>query len=82
MTGIQLSCRAWLSARGILQGSGSDAEHIEAIDEGLLASLLLVLQQLPSLITSAPKMDLTSRVREALTQVRLNLLCELEQLES
>ena len=64
-----LSCRAWLSARGILHGSGSGAEHVESIDKGLLASLLLVLQQLPSLITSAPKTDLTVRVREALTQV-------------
>lgn len=66
---VSVLCRAWLSARGILQGSGSGSEHIETVDEGLLASLLLALQQLPSLLTSAPRTESVSKVREGLSQV-------------
>ena len=62
-------CRAWLSARGILRGSGSGSEHIETVDEGLLASLLLALQQMPSLLTSAPRTESVNKVREGLSQV-------------
>ena len=39
------------------------------MDEGLLASLLLALQQLPSLLTSAPRTESVSKVREGLSQV-------------
>lgn len=66
---VSVLCRAWLSARGILQGSGSGSEHIETVDEGVLASLLLALQQLPSLLTSAPRTESVSKVREGLSQV-------------
>ena len=71
--GVSVLCRAWLSARGILQGSGSGSEHIATVDEGLLASLLLALQQLPSLLTSAPRTESVNKVREGLSQVGLIL---------
>ena len=53
----------------MLQSSGSGDGYVEIIDEGLLASLLLVLQQLPSLLTSAPRSETVSKVREGLSQV-------------
>ena len=62
--------RAWLSSRGILQSSGGSTDHVETVDESLLASLLLVLQQLPSLLTSPPRSDAVPKVREGLSQVR------------
>lgn len=40
------------------------------VDESLLASLLLVLQQLPSLLTSPPRSDAVPKVREGLSQAR------------
>ena len=62
--------RSWLSSRGILQSSGGSTDHVEIVDESLLASLLLVLQQLPSLLTSPPRSDAVPKVREGLSQVR------------
>ncbi|CAK0783823.1 hypothetical protein CVIRNUC_007023 [Coccomyxa viridis] len=65
--------RSWLSSRGILQSSGGSVDHVETVDESLLASLLLVLQQLPSLLTSPPRSDAVPKVREGLSQALMQL---------
>ena len=62
--------RSWLSSWSVLRSSGGSIDHVGIVDESLLASLLLVLQQLPSLLTSPPRSDAVPKVREGLSQVR------------